>query len=70
MEQDALVRVLLVVVVPVEQTLGVPLASCRRYMASRPVTSTSQALGSSVSLIMLIIVHGTIPKNSSSAVQH
>ncbi len=35
-----------------------------------PQTSTSQALGMFTSLIMLMIVHGTTPKNSSSAVQH
>src|SRR4030042_3448 len=52
------------------RALGVPLASCRMYMAKRPVTSTSQALGTSDWLIMLIKVHGTIPKNSSNAVQH
>jgi hypothetical protein len=50
--------------------LGVPPASWRIYIPNRPVISTSQALGTSDSLIMLISVQGTIPKNSSRAVQH
>ena len=39
-------------------------------MPSTPQTSTSQALESSASLIMLISVHGTMPRFSSSEVQH
>ena len=39
-------------------------------MPSTPHTSTSQALESSESLIMLITVHGTTPRFSSSDVQH
>ena len=39
-------------------------------MLSVPATSTSQALGSRFSLIMLITVQGTTPKYSSIAVQH
>ena len=35
-----------------------------------PQTSTSQALDFSWSLIRLMIVQGTTPKNSSSDVQH
>ena len=39
-------------------------------MARAPQTSTSQALGSNWSLIMLITVQGTTPKYSSIEVQH
>ena len=39
-------------------------------MPTAPVISTSQALGSSVLLSMLMTVQGTTPKNSSMAVQH
>ena len=39
-------------------------------MPTTPQMSTSQALDIRFSLIMLITVHGTTPKNSSSDVQH
>ena len=40
------------------------------YMLSVPGTSVSQAEGMRLSLIMLIMVQGTTPKNSSIEVQH
>ncbi len=40
------------------------------YMPTTPQTSTSQALGIRLSLIMLMTVQGTTPKNSSIDVQH
>ena len=39
-------------------------------MPSTPQMSTSQALDSRLSLIMLITVHGTTPRFSSIEVQH
>ena len=50
--------------------LGDPEAAWRISIETTPVTSTSQALGRSPSLIMLMTVQGTTPKNSCSAVQH
>jgi hypothetical protein len=49
---------------------GVPLASASIYMLRVPGTSTSQAEGIRLSLIMLMMVQGTTPKNSSIEVQH
>ena len=49
---------------------GVWLASASMYMLSMPGTSTSHAEGISSFDIMLMIVHGTTPKNSSIDVQH
>ena len=49
---------------------GVPLASASMYMLSVPGTSTSQAEGIRLLLIMLMMVQGTTPKNSSIEVQH
>ena len=40
------------------------------YMLSVPGTSTSQAEGIRLLLIMLMMVQGTTPKNSSIEVQH
>src|SRR5690242_18614023 len=50
--------------------LGVCDASVSAYVLTVPQTSTSHALGMRSLLIMLMIVHGTTPKNSSIAVQH
>ena len=47
-----------------------PLASASMYMLSVPGTSISQAEGMRLSLIMLMMVQGTTPKNSSIEVQH
>ena len=71
MEADRLVGIVAVVVVPVEQRARrlltpAPAHTCR----STPQTSTSQALGIRLLLIMLITVQGTTPKYSSIEVQH
>ena len=50
--------------------LGISEASPRACMLTVPQTSTSQALGIRLLLIMLMMVHGTTPKYSSNAVQH
>jgi hypothetical protein len=49
---------------------GVWLARASMYMLSVPGTSTSQAEGIRSLLIMLMMVQGTTPKNSSIDVQH
>ncbi len=61
MEQYAFAIVIGIVVIPVNQGAGVPEASCMAYMLSVPVTSTSQALGSMFSLIILMLVHTLQP---------
>ena len=61
-EADGLVRVLPVIVVPVEQCTRGAGGQLQAYMAIVPQMSTSQALGSRLLLIMLITVQGTTPK--------
>ena len=60
-EEDALVVVVAVVVVPVDERARRSDASCIAYIVSTPVTSTSHALGMSFSLIMLMIVQKLKP---------
>src|ERR1700683_1752794 len=50
--------------------LGDSEASCSAYIPIMPTISVSQALGSRLLDIMLMMVQGTTPKNSCIAVQH
>ncbi len=69
-EADGLVGIVAVVVVPIEQRAGSLAGELQRVHADHAAISTSQALDIRFSLIMLITVQGTTPKNSSSDVQH
>ena len=70
-EQDALVVVAAVVVVPVDQRAGrAATRADSAYIESTPVTSTSHALGMSFSLIMLMHVQTLQPQFCCRLVQH
>jgi hypothetical protein len=70
LENDGLVRVVTVVVVPIHDGARRPGSELKDVHATIPTTSVSQALGIRLFDIMLITVHGIAPKYSCKAVQH